>query len=338
MILDILQQLNSTGRDSIQTNMNSTFTSNEQTEQYSSFTDILNNELNCDGDLDKIQEDLSKINKNENITNEEILLEIVENNNLECNTNIIDEKNDKENPLKEDEKNTKEMKNDEIGIKNLDSVKYSLSNQIESDILYNENTTNELFIKDNNFSIKETLTLSDNIKNKDENIIESSHSTIEEQSVENENYDGEFITLNREQVLNSEDMQGQSQIIESPDKEILKQIKQCLSSNSATRNIQVMLKPHTLGKVNINFKFFNNALHVNVYVENSITEDALRQNLSQISEIINPNGLVKIEEINIKKISDLSDNRRLDEELKIAKSKKQNMSKVIPIVKSKYKM
>ena len=197
--------------------------------------------------------------------------------NLESNTKIYNSLNSN-------------SKNDEIGEKKIDSVKCSLGNNLSASI-------DDLLKRDiADFSKTNQKTLND-------------REFTEEFISEDLSGDIDFLETNLDfKKINSNDQADngmQSKDIEANQKEIFKQIKEGVRGNSATRSMQIMLKPHHLGKVNLNLKFFNNAMHINVFVENENVENLLRQNLEHLINSVNPAGTINIGSITISKIEDL---------------------------------
>ena len=197
--------------------------------------------------------------------------------NLESNTQIYNSLNSN-------------SKNDEIGEKKIDSVKCSLGNNLSASI-------DDLLKRDiADFSKTNQKTLND-------------REFTEEFISEDLSGDIDFLETNLDfKKINSNDQADngmQSKDIEANQKEIFKQIKEGVRGNSATRSMQIMLKPHHLGKVNLNLKFFNNAMHINVFVENENVENLLRQNLEHLINSVNPAGTINIGSITISKIEDL---------------------------------
>lgn len=197
--------------------------------------------------------------------------------NLESNTQIYNSLNSN-------------SKNDEIGEKKIDSVKCSLGNNLSASIddllkrgIADFSKTNQKTLNDREFT--------------------------EEFISEDLSGDIDFLETNLDfKKINSNDQADngmQSKDIEANQKEIFKQIKEGVRGNSATRSMQIMLKPHHLGKVNLNLKFFNNAMHINVFVENENVENLLRQNLEHLINSVNPAGTINIGSITISKIEDL---------------------------------
>lgn len=257
----------------------------EFTKQYSNLTEdsILNTSESVYGDFSE-----------EYMNTEE--LEV----NTEENTTIKTEIHNNENNFNEVQNDIQastllnfNLKNSEIGEKNIDSVKYSLDNNI---------------IKKSDYLFKNSVTeLSTNQKD----ILNNTEFT------ENHNLEGEFIRdtdyMNtnfelEETILNSQtDSEIQSNEISENQKEIFKQIKEGIRGSSTSRSMQFMLKPNHLGKVNLNLKFFNNAMHINVFVENDNVENLIKQNIEQIISTVNPTGTINIGSINVSKIEDISE-------------------------------
>ena len=207
--------------------------------------------------------------------------------NLESNTQIYNSLNSNTQIYNSLNSNSK---NDEIGEKKIDSVKCSLGNNLSASIddllkrgIADFSKTNQKTLNDREFT--------------------------EEFISEDLSGDIDFLETNLDfKKINSNDQADngmQSKDIEANQKEIFKQIKEGVRGNSATRSMQIMLKPHHLGKVNLNLKFFNNAMHINVFVENENVENLLRQNLEHLINSVNPAGTINIGSITISKIEDL---------------------------------
>ena len=178
------------------------------------------------------------------------------------------------------------FKNTEIRTNKLDSVQYSLdtTNQESTEKIILTNLKNSIESKHiNDISLNE-LNSYENIESERLDFLET-----------------DFKASSKEVTIQQSQEENQINNSEVSKENILKQIKEGLNSNSTSRNIQILLKPHTLGKVNFNLKFYNNTLHVNIFVENNITEEVLKQSLSEVAHIINSTGDINIGKINITK-------------------------------------
>lgn len=85
---------------------------------------------------------------------------------------------------------------------------------------------------------------------------------------------------------------------------ILEQFKEGIQSTSTPKHIQIILKPRTLGTLNVNIKFINQSMHVDIYVDSDEIQKVLSTNLSEVEYLLNPDNSLNIDNINILKKQD----------------------------------
>lgn len=204
----------------------------------------------------------------------------------------------------------------EIGEKKIDSVQYLLES--DGHLVKTTDNLNEYFLKkDTVFDKEDKLAkiLQDTVTPNASLYINEDDTSLFGQpnnKKSNDTNNNDYFILNNESIKEGE-INNNSQNNSLPDrttvtdKDILKQIKDGIKSSSTSHSMQIMLKPQSLGKVNLNVKFYNNALHLDVFVENSLTQEVLEKNIGAVLGQIATSDLVKIDRISIKKISDIFD-------------------------------
>lgn len=233
-------------------------------------------------------------------------------------------------------------KNIKIGTKKINSVKCYLNSSEGSDFSVDSLDAEGIYLKSDSSESNTDLEFLNFTTNVNEISPDTSQNNQEKKSASEHQLDKfllgqDFSTIDNE-TYTTKDTNLINQEHITTEKEILKQIKEGLNSNSTSRSIQVMLKPSTLGKVNINLKFFNNTLHINLFVENSLTEEVLKQNITQVLEMIDPSSLIKVEKVNIKKFSDLYNDYGTDEELEVKSEDRRSLIKKPQYIKGIYRL
>lgn len=97
---------------------------------------------------------------------------------------------------------------------------------------------------------------------------------------------------------------------------LFKQIEDGITSSTTSKNINIMLKPKQLGTVNVNLKFINNALELNISVENTLVENTLKENLENLEKLFSSGNIVTINSVNIQTRTDEYDRRSLEKNKK----------------------
>ena len=106
---------------------------------------------------------------------------------------------------------------------------------------------------------------------------------------------------------------------------ILKQIDSGLKTSSTPRNMNIMLKPQQLGNVNVKIKFLPTGMHIEIIVDNDVTQDAIMNNLSKLEHIISPNNDLNIASINISQRKDIQIKEQQAKEYSLELKKQENI-------------
>lgn len=206
------------------------------------------------------------------------------------------------------------QKNLQIGVNNEDDLKYSLE--------HNSN------IFTNKIDIEKTKDL-----NKSQNL-DFEKSMLLEDDKESYDFDineGEFKVMdNHDEGLVSNKNTFEEELLKASESEelsdnILKQIDSGLKTSSTPRNMNIMLKPQQLGNVNVKIKFLPTGMHIEIIVDNDVTQDAIMNNLSKLEHIISPNNDLNIASINISQRKDIQIKEQQAKEYSLELKKQENI-------------
>ena len=195
---------------------------------------------------------------------------------------------------------------------------YLLSeNDFSEEYLLSENDfSEEYLLSENDFS--EEYLLSEIDFSNDNNIISDNHETkiiknsISKQFEDHDNQHQEefvegdiqdFHMLETTETTLEEEISG---LVEDKAQasNILEQFKEGIQSTSTPKHIQIILKPRSLGTLNVNIKFINQSMHVDIYVDSDEIQKVLSANLSEVEYLLNPDNSLNIDNINILKKQD----------------------------------
>lgn len=184
------------------------------------------------------------------------------------------------------------------GMEIVDDVKYKLEKEYKLNGEYMNDV--DSITSDNGFIEEIENTSKDiTIKIKDNSIFNQTDST--ENRNQEEFLDGDINDLN---ILEKQEASLEDEIAnlvndKSEASNILNQLKEGLQSTSTPKHIKIILKPRTLGTLNVNIKFINQSMHVDIYVDSDDIKNILLKNLSEVEYLLNPDNSLNIENINI---------------------------------------
>lgn len=189
----------------------------------------------------------------------------------------------------------------------LDDVKYILSEEVTSSNNDFDIETNNLIDNDeSDFNIEMNKAI-DIIES---NINEDNFFKNNEQDFQNteELLEGDINDLNILETTKTTLEEEIRELVQDDAKasDILEQFKEGLQNTSTPKHIQIILKPRSLGTLNVNIKFINQSMHVDIYVDNDDIQKILSKNLSEIEYLLNPDSSINIDNINIIRKQDKS--------------------------------